>query len=226
MKNKMKKIFTIIFIFFTFWFNNFLVTQAKSDSFIFIEKKAAILYNWIVNYKKNLIKIRDNYDLLEDSVLSKNLKKIDTMLLWLERIKKNKLSLQESDFIIQKIIKSFNLLKKENSLYLKRILNKIDNPEILKKVKKEFDFLAYNSRIISYKLDKLIYKFKKFLDNLKESKQKNILRNHLKNLYIISLKLKNFRKYIYMWNKAPKKTFYSLLKEIKQELLLIKKALN
>jgi hypothetical protein len=36
------------------------------------------------------------------------------------------------------------------------------------------------------------------------------------------LKLKNFRKYIYMWKKAPKSTFTILLAEIKKEVLRIK----
>jgi hypothetical protein len=60
---------------------------------------------------------------------------------------------------------------------------------------------------------------------MKNSYKKYELTKYLKKLYIISLKLKNFRKYIYMGNKPPKATFYKLLKEIKNELIKIKKAL-
>jgi len=224
---KTKKIFTsFIILFFSFFSINFFnETNAKINDYILIKQKSKILYSWIFNYKKNLIKIKENYDLLEDSVLNKNLKKIDNILKTLKKIENSKLAEKESFILFKLTLNKFNKIKKENSIYLKNILNKIKNPENLKKIKREFDLLAYNSKKISFLLDKLIYKFSKFLKKLPNNKKKENLTKSLKNLYIISLKLKNFRKYIYMWNKPPKKTFYQLLQEIKKELLNIKKTL-
>ncbi len=224
---KTKKIFTsFIILFFSFFSINFFnETNAKINDYILIKQKSKILYSWIFNYKKNLIKIKENYDLLEDSVLNKNLKKIDNILKTLKKIENSKLAEKESFILFKLTLNKFNKIKKENSIYLKNILNKVKNPENLKKIKREFDLLAYNSKKISFLLDKLIYKFSKFLKKLPNNKKKENLTKSLKNLYIISLKLKNFRKYIYMWNKPPKKTFYQLLQEIKKELLNIKKTL-
>ena len=56
--------------------------------------------------------------------------------------------------------------------------------------------------------------------------RKKELKKSLKKLYLVSLKLKNFRKYIYIWKKAPNSTFKILLLEIKKEILIIKKLLK
>jgi hypothetical protein len=122
------------------------------------------------------------------------------MLIKLNKIILNELSYEDSNNFLKKVVKDFNSIKKQNSLYLKNILKKVENPENLKKVKREFDILAKYASKVSYKLDSLIYKFQKYLDNsdIKNFSKKKELRKSLKKLYIISLKLKNFRKYIYM----------------------------
>gem|GEM_PF-5824343 len=90
--------------------------------------------------------------------------KIDEMIITLDKIISKKIGFVDSDNFLKKIVKDFNLLKKQNSSYLKNILNNINNPKNLKKVKREFDILASYSNKVSYKLDSLIYKFKKYLD--------------------------------------------------------------
>ncbi len=229
----LKKISLIIIIFSIFIGNNifFGVVSAKtilSENVKINISKAKIIKSWVINYKKNLRKIEKNYDLKENSVLQKNINKIDFILIKLNKIILNQLAYADANDFLKKVVKDFNSIKKQNSKYLKDILKKVENPENLKKVKKEFDILAKYANKISYKLDSLIYKFKNFLDNsnITSNYKKKELRKSLKKLYVISLKLKNFRKYIYMWKKAPKSTFSILLEEIKKEIFKIKMLLK
>jgi len=231
--NFSKKTFIIFFLFFLFLENNSFFSISKINSYqnkeiIITIEKSKLIKNWIISYRASLIKIKNNYDLKQDSVLQKNLSKIDEMIITLDKIINKKIDFVDSENFLKKIVKDFNSLKKQNSNYLKNILNNVDNPKNLKKVKKEFDILASYSNKVSYKLDSLIYKFKKYLDSnsIKNSSTKKELRKSLKKLYIISLKLKNFKKYIYMWKKPPKSTFKILLDEIKKEVLKIKKLLR
>ena len=225
----LKKIFVAFFIFFLFIGNNIFFVVPKINAILSENvkiniQKAKVIKNWIINYKKNLNKIETNYGLKEFNILQKNLNKIDLMLIKLNKIILNELSYSDSNYFLKKVVKDFNLIKKQNSEYLKDILKKVKNPEKLKKVKKEFDILSNYSKKVSYQLDSLINKFGKYLDwnYIKNNSIKKELKKSLKRLYIISLKLKNFRKYIYMWKKAPKSTFKILLSEIKKEVIRIK----
>lgn len=204
----------IIFILWILSFNTWLAYESYEDY-----KSIELIWAYLENHKTNIEKIINQYELEDDKQIKNEIEKINYLLESIDKIKKSNIDEEKNDKIVQTIINEIKTINNNLKSYL---INKIEkyNKDM------EKDINLYHSIWIklAVKLDLLYEKFyNNDLDNKKiltvsESK----LKNSVNNLNKISKKLKNFDQIKFTKKEEIKESFLRLLKELKDDIKIIK----
>lgn len=185
------------------------------------KEKIELIEDYITKHKRKIELFAKKYEIKNNKQLNASINDLSDMIIILRKLKNNSLEQPRIDEIVQKIVEKLKQINWE----LKPILK--DSKEVfeqkLHKKSQQYSFLWAK---VWEQLDRLIKNTIENLNkkNLAHSQKKNII-TALINLEKESKKLKNFQNIPFSNQKEMKDWFLRILKNIKRELLNVKKIL-
>ncbi|MDD3793272.1 MAG: hypothetical protein PHI37_00470 [Candidatus Gracilibacteria bacterium] len=184
-------------------------------------EKTILMGKYLTGHKENIINFAIKYDLENDADINKYIDKINFLIDSLDKIKTNNFDKEREDLLISTIL---NEIKKINEQLKVVLIIKKNNFEKDLKVKKEmYSKIANKLSIKIIEIHDLLYNS----NNLKEKKilteNELKLKNALKQIETLSKKLKYFSYIEFEKPSQIKKEFLNILKQIKEQISIIKK---
>jgi len=217
----MKKLAKILLILLWILYFNTLHTNVE-DPYIWKSniEKTILMWKYLNWHRENIINFATKYEIENDLDIKKYVDKIDFLIDSLNKIQTNNLDKEREDLLISTIL---NEIKKINEQLKVVLIIKKNSFENDLKIKKEM----YTQ--IAYKLSFKIVEIHSMLYN-KELQEKKILsenevklKNALKQIETLSKKLKYFSYIEFEKPSQVKWEFVKILKQIKEQISIIKK---
>lgn len=219
----MKKLAKILLI--LLWITYFNTAyMVEEDPYVWKSniEKTILMWKYLNWHRENIINFANKYELLDDEDINKYIEKIDFLIDSLNKIQSNNFDKDREDLLISTIL---NEIKKTNEQLKVVLIIKKNNFEKDIKVKKEmYSKIANKLSIKILEIHNLLYndelKNKKILSE-NEVRLKNAL-NKIENL---SKRLKYFSYIEFEKPSQIKDEFLYILKQIKEQINIIKKTM-
>lgn len=197
--------------------------QTNIDSQKEIILRAELIQKYIVQHKENIQNFIDEYNIKNNVSLDRKLQELNTFSVLIYKIQTGQITWENAKSNINQIlswIKRINeefkwILKKEKDLFEKNL----EKRKIL--YSRVWDQLAWKLDQINIQIAKKVLDWK---TNLSSREQQ--LRQHMIRLNIESKKLQNIENIPFKSEKEIKQAFIRILKNIRREMLGIKKTIQ
>lgn len=223
----MKKIFSIITLFFLLTTNKTFAVSYKDDIILDLYPSitnsqtninwAKLIEKYLINLKYEIQTFNEKYDITWDVETDEFLIKIDKMISSLRKIQTISLEKSTAEDVMRSIINELKTFNPKIKSYLKK-----------KKIAVQIQTTntKNNYVVFSQKLSKSLSKLINDFYSMNISKNKNEIEIHLKNLKNYNNRLLSFRDLKFNNPSGVKSKFIQILNNIKNEIIEIKKLLK
>ncbi|MFA5917345.1 MAG: hypothetical protein WC850_03885 [Candidatus Gracilibacteria bacterium] len=223
----MKKIFSIITLFFLLTTNKTFAVSYKDDIILDLYPSitnsqtningAKLIEKYLINLKYEIQTFNEKYDITGDVETDEFLIKIDKMISSLRKIQTISLEKSTAEDVMRSIINELKTFNPKIKSYLKK-----------KKIAVQIQTTntKNNYVVFSQKLSKSLSKLINDFYSMNISKNKNEIEIHLKNLKNYNNRLLSFRDLKFNNPSGVKSKFIQILNNIKNEIIEIKKLLK
>lgn len=218
----MKKIIKLILsIFLILIYNNSYTEEIEYNTEINI-KKAVLIENYITRHKEKIEIFINKYDIKNNLDINNDLEIINNSIIALKKIQNTKIKKDFAEKVINIILDNIKIVNDN----LKEKLE-IERKKYEKRLDEKKKIYSNLWKVLSNKINEINIKVaKNIINNNNLGEIKNEIKNNLIKLNNESLKLKNFWYLDYKSEIEIKKSFISILKNIRKEINIMNKLLN
>lgn len=205
-----------------FWIVNFNTVYVEEDPYIWKSnvEKTILMWKYLSSHKENIINFSIKYEIENDYEIKIYIEKINYLIDSLEKVQENWLDKEKEDLLISTILNEIKKINEQLKILLKN--KKLWFEKNLKLKKEMYSNIAYK---LSFKIEeiyKLIYD-KELLEKKILTENELKLKNAMKEINNLSKKLKYFSYIEFDSPSNVQKEFVNILKEIKNQISIIKK---